>query len=307
MKNLSKISLLFAIVLFFGFTSCGDKTYTVTFDSRGGSAVEPVTGLMPNSTVTEPAPPVKEGYAFEGWYRDTTLSVEWNFEADVVTSDITLYAKWDNGSGGADNGFKISATVEGGNEIDVDEVRAIGYILIPEDEDGYYTFGEEIVIASAPFTNGGFTITLPGDIDERLLVEMGELPDGLTVSNADVKSANAYRLAAYKNNELAGYFYYISENSAMQNYIFVNKDVRVTGSFTEDGDIFTYDATLKEGWNAVYMAETISGGIIITTTKPAVDFVWMYGGEPDVSPIEPPIEEFAPAKAPKKHSLFLFK
>ncbi|MDR2684502.1 MAG: InlB B-repeat-containing protein [Prevotellaceae bacterium] len=99
MKNLSKISLLFAAVLLFVFTSCGKKTYTVTFDSQGGSAVAPITDLLPNSTIAEPAPPpTKTDCIFEGWYKDAAGTVEWNFATDVVTSDITLYAKWDDAS-----------------------------------------------------------------------------------------------------------------------------------------------------------------------------------------------------------------
>lgn len=48
------------------------QTYTVAFDTNGGSAVDPVT-VDAGSTVTKPADPMKSGHNFGGWYKDSTL------------------------------------------------------------------------------------------------------------------------------------------------------------------------------------------------------------------------------------------
>lgn len=69
------------------------RTYTVTFETSGGSAVAPVT-VDAGSTVTKPADPTKSGYTFGGWYKDSTLQTPWDFANDTVTEDTTLYAKW---------------------------------------------------------------------------------------------------------------------------------------------------------------------------------------------------------------------
>lgn len=69
------------------------QTYTVTFETSGGSAVGPVT-VDAVSTVTKPADPTKSGYTFGGWYKDSTLQTPWDFANDTVTADTTLYAKW---------------------------------------------------------------------------------------------------------------------------------------------------------------------------------------------------------------------
>lgn len=66
------------------------ETYTVTFDANGGSAVEDVT-VSYGDRVSAPADPVKEGYAFLGWY--TEDGELYDFTAPV-TSDLTLTAKW---------------------------------------------------------------------------------------------------------------------------------------------------------------------------------------------------------------------
>ena len=36
----------------------------------------------------------REGYGFAGWYKDEGLTQIWDFDADTVTGDVTLYAKW---------------------------------------------------------------------------------------------------------------------------------------------------------------------------------------------------------------------
>ena len=69
------------------------QTYTVTFETSGGRAVDPVT-VDAGSTVTKPADPMKSGHNFGGWYKDSTLQTPWNFANDTVTADTTLCAKW---------------------------------------------------------------------------------------------------------------------------------------------------------------------------------------------------------------------
>lgn len=71
-----------------------ENTYTVTFNSQGGSIVEPYTDVASGSTIARPTDPTKPGYDLSGWYTDTTFETEWNFNTDVVTEDMTLYALW---------------------------------------------------------------------------------------------------------------------------------------------------------------------------------------------------------------------
>ena len=68
-------------------------TYTVTFNSNGGSAVASQT-VESGDTVTEPADPTKQDYTFGGWYKEDTFTTEWDFEHDTVSGNTTLYAKW---------------------------------------------------------------------------------------------------------------------------------------------------------------------------------------------------------------------
>lgn len=70
------------------------KVYKVTFDSKDGSLVSGITDVKKNEKVKVPVDPTKEGYIFDGWYKEESYINKWDFEIDVVTKDITLYAKW---------------------------------------------------------------------------------------------------------------------------------------------------------------------------------------------------------------------
>lgn len=80
-------------------------TYTVTFESNGGSSVDSRT-VNYGETITAPINPTRTSYTFGGWYKDNgTFRTAWNFDGDTVTEDITLYAKWKyNSSGGSSGG-----------------------------------------------------------------------------------------------------------------------------------------------------------------------------------------------------------
>ena len=90
--------------------------YTVTFNSNGGSSVSPKNGVKQGSTISAPAIPDKTGYdcIFDGWYKESSLTTQWNFTNDTVTSNTTLYAKWveynigDTGPGGGKIFYRLN-------------------------------------------------------------------------------------------------------------------------------------------------------------------------------------------------------
>ena len=67
--------------------------YTVSFETNGGSAVNPVT-VVNGKTVSKPASPTKDNFTFAGWYTDAECTVAFGFDATPVSQDTTLYAKW---------------------------------------------------------------------------------------------------------------------------------------------------------------------------------------------------------------------
>ena len=66
---------------------------TISFETNGGTTISPIHVLC-DEYLTKPATPYKEGYSFVGWYTDSTLQNEFNFENTKIQSSYTLYAKW---------------------------------------------------------------------------------------------------------------------------------------------------------------------------------------------------------------------
>ena len=69
------------------------NTYTVSFDTQGGSTV-PAQTVSHGGKATEPADPTKNGFTFTNWYNESACLNLWDFTTDTVTDDMTLYAKW---------------------------------------------------------------------------------------------------------------------------------------------------------------------------------------------------------------------
>lgn len=68
------------------------NTYTVTFNSNGGTLVTSAT-VKYGQTVTKPTDPTLDGKVFVGWTTDAAGTRPYGF-GTPVTGDLTLYAKW---------------------------------------------------------------------------------------------------------------------------------------------------------------------------------------------------------------------
>ncbi|MDE2524227.1 MAG: InlB B-repeat-containing protein [Methanocorpusculum sp.] len=75
-----------------------NNAFRVLFETQGGSFISPATGLSYGDRVAEPATPVKDGYTFGGWYKDSACTQGWSF-SDSIPGDMTLYAKWTSSAG----------------------------------------------------------------------------------------------------------------------------------------------------------------------------------------------------------------
>ena len=69
------------------------NSYTVTFNSQGGSAVSSQ-NVNCGGLVSEPTNPTRTGYSFDGWYKEADCTNIWNFTSDTVTANVAIYAKW---------------------------------------------------------------------------------------------------------------------------------------------------------------------------------------------------------------------
>lgn len=94
------------------------ESWTVAFNSNGGSACDTKFVATADGKLVKPADPTRDGYTFGGWYTDEACTQAYDFSSPV-TADLTLYAKWtenavnpggnggsgtNGGNGGAGNG-----------------------------------------------------------------------------------------------------------------------------------------------------------------------------------------------------------
>lgn len=105
------------------------ESWTVAFNSNGGSACDTKFVATADGKLVKPADPTRDGYAFGGWYTDEACTQAYDFSTPV-TADLTLYAKWtknavnpggnggsgsNGGNGGAGNGSGAGAGTGSGS------------------------------------------------------------------------------------------------------------------------------------------------------------------------------------------------
>ncbi len=78
-------------------STTGEIYYTVSFNSNGGSSVSSLLVLR-GDRADMPKEPEKEGFTFEGWYKDKKLTESYDFTSGVKGS-LVLYAKWSETDG----------------------------------------------------------------------------------------------------------------------------------------------------------------------------------------------------------------
>lgn len=89
--------------------------YTITFDSKGGSAVQPIKASA-GAAITAPTDPTKDGFVFAGWYESTdggTTLFDTAFSFSYMPARVfTLYAKWATADIKGKTFNKVDAIVE---------------------------------------------------------------------------------------------------------------------------------------------------------------------------------------------------
>lgn len=69
--------------------------YTITLDLNylNAPAATTVQGFE-GTKLQRPADPIRGNYDFLGWYKDSATTQLWNFSSDLITANMTLFARW---------------------------------------------------------------------------------------------------------------------------------------------------------------------------------------------------------------------
>src|SRR5690554_1950432 len=107
-KLMKLLLLIFLVVLL---PACAKEEYIVTFNANGGTEIASIS-TDGKSIVEINEIPTREGYSFVGWYYDndtfTNLFTKDAFLENPISSDLTLYAKWEV------NCYKVSYAIVSG-------------------------------------------------------------------------------------------------------------------------------------------------------------------------------------------------
>jgi hypothetical protein len=192
----------------------------------------------------------------------------------------------DNGNGdGEKHGTPGSSAISGKIDIKVENgasynsaIDSVHWRIWNKEGYSYYT------VAKAAYANGEFTLNLPASLPDASLFpffEDGEIPDGVNVSNPNVKKTVPDYIDAYKWDSEGGYndnvgsFYHGTANKTWKGYLlYVTGDVIITGSYTETAEAGTYtikfNINAKKGWNILYQGwDTYEDPSTFTTEAPA--------------------------------------
>ncbi|WP_169445806.1 InlB B-repeat-containing protein [Paenibacillus massiliensis] len=208
------------------------NNYTVSYESDGGTAIGSETAKY-NETFSEPSAPTRTGYAFSGWYTDEALTQRYAFTSPV-TSDLTLYAKWEA------NAHTVSFESNGGTAVESAVVKYNELVSKPSEPTrtgyafaGWYT--DEALTQSYTFTS-----PVTGDLTLYAKWEANDY----TVSFAS-NGGTAVDSATVKYTEL------LSEPSAptRSGYVFAGwyTDEALTQSYAFTSPV-TRDLTLHAKW-----------------------------------------------------------
>ncbi|MDR2928188.1 MAG: hypothetical protein LBV41_08335 [Cytophagaceae bacterium] len=201
------------------------------------------------------------------------------FFATVVFAAGMVFAGCDKDKGN-NNGAVGGSSFIDGNTITV-SVSDVGD-AVDEVHLVSYTKEDEVILATAEFSNNSFTLELPASVaaENTFLFSKGA-PEGINISNANVKVCMP-DIEAYKNsNYIADFTYenYDGDNQTDVTIWYVDGDLTITGAYTDKSNI-QFNCNLKKGWN--YVATVYNGknsdGIdtyeILTTIPEGVKWVF---------------------------------
>ncbi|MFR7590837.1 MAG: InlB B-repeat-containing protein [Longibaculum sp.] len=216
------------------------KNYNVIFTSFNEEYLNQIVEY--NKKITQPENPTKVGYEFVEWYKDSQLTKKWDFDKDVVTSNMTLYAKWKPVE------YKISYDLDGGTN--------------HSDNPSSYTIESESITLKNPSKEGytfkGWKCDDNGDSVEEVTIAKGSTGDKAFTANWKI---NQYTVTFNTlegteiENQVINYNTKVTqpENPTKVGYEFVEwyKDSQLTKKWDFDKDVVTSNVTLYAKWNLV--------------------------------------------------------
>ncbi|HEY8364866.1 MAG TPA: InlB B-repeat-containing protein [Haloplasmataceae bacterium] len=172
------------------------NTYTINFNSNGGTEINPITAEF-NSSITKPIDPTKTGFSFGGWFVDSECTIPFTF-TKMPGENITLYAKWLGYSSdlfiseyfeGTSNNKYIEIFNNTGKTIDLSIYKIVIYV------NGATTPTNKLNL-SGSLAHGDILVIYNNQANLKAIINSGGLP-----TNNQVMSFNGDDVIALVKNE----------------------------------------------------------------------------------------------------------
>lgn len=164
-------------------------SYTVSFDSVGGSPVDSQTiTINRGDRVARPENPEKDGYVFAGWYLSKEYLQEFDFYSTNISGDTVLYARWVDATDTTDSD-------EDGLTDAVEAYFTTNPLEQDTDDDGLSDYFEIVYSHTDP---------LASDTDGNGITDGAEDPDGDGLINLEEQEIGSDPLMA--DSDLDGLF-----------------------------------------------------------------------------------------------------
>jgi uncharacterized repeat protein (TIGR02543 family) len=261
------------------------ENFTVTFNANGGTPVPVQQIIASGGKASNPQGMRKEGFNFEGWYKEAAFNNLWDFDNDIVTGNLELYAKW--GLPIIVSGVSLAQKLQWLNsnaisntsyilEVDVNETLSSQSCNFSYSGKSNITIqlrgiDNEKVINGSGFTIGnGVTLI----IDNNITLSSGIASSGNLIINqgaviTGTRSVNVNGTFTMNGGKISGVLVYVSGTFTMSggeisdNTSGLGGGVYVSGTFTMSGGEISGNTSGHGG------GVSVSGGGTFT----------MYGGE----------------------------
>ena len=163
-------------------------SYTIKFDTDGGTAIDSITGNY-GAAVTAPKAPTKPGYTFDGWDKE--------IPATIPGENMTIKALWKVNQYTitfvTEDGTVIkSITQDYGTSITAPTPTKTGYTFIGWDKDVPATMPAEDITVKAQWAKGNYSITFDVDGGTAIAPITGDYGDAVIAPKAPTKTGYTF-------------------------------------------------------------------------------------------------------------------
>ena len=217
--------------------------YTVMFETNVDDVAIDSQTLEHGEKVSKPTELTKEGYTFADWYKDAEFNELWDFDTEVVTKNMTLYANW------AINVYSVVFDTDGGSDVDPQDVEHDNLVTEPTDPtkdgntfDGWYKDAE----FEEPWDFDTDTVTDNTVIYAKWIADVYEVTfnsnGGSDVDSQDVEHGKKVSKPADS----------IKDGYVLEGWY---KDAELEEPWDFDTDTVTEDITLYANWTEIIIHE----------------------------------------------------